>query len=395
MSIFTNYKGQTVDTFSYSSGQMFDFCQRKFYLQKKVGWRTKGDTAAAKFGVAVENAVQFFHQNGLKEGTGIDAAKLEWLKFKDQPLGYKKGETWEEFYQVGAELLALYEVMLPTLPIMNPEFQLRYSKQVFPGTEIADVKDQGFIDMISRAKWNHPLLPKIEYVAGATYRPVLVDIKTSGKGLDATPDLIQLDPQLAQYSWLSGIRDVGFLWFHRVKPKSFEKGTEITFIEEYGKWTAGMQAVVFSYDEETNTVIVCHHLNMDGVTKGLADIKGKGSTDAKKSLLEKWVEEDIVSRVPTEVITKQRLRFVCVRISEEDVKEAGEVVAQQIIAVREAERLNFWPKTGAGVRFPKNNCSWCDMRSLCLKNDQLRDTMLVQITGAVAEPEADWLDEID
>lgn len=394
--IYKNYKDAEVNSWSYSSGQTFDFCREKFRLSKIAGWRQKGDTAASKFGVAIEDAIQHFHSDNLKPESGVEHFMLRWLQFREVPnLIYKEKEgSWAEFYQAGKELMALYELTLPTLPIVKPDFQLRYSKEVFPGTELAGITTQGFVDMISRAPQVHPMLPKADIVKGAQYRPVILDIKVSGKMLDANKELVQLDPQLRSYSWLSGIQDVGFLWFHRTKPYSYEKGTEITFLKESGKWTVGLRAVVYEYDDEKKTALLIAHHDVERVKTAMSEIKGKGSKERKDALVSSYLIDETLTEVSVEIITKQKIRFVAVRISPEDIIEEGRVVAKQIVDAKQAADEDFWPKDGAGVRFPKQNCVWCDMRGHCLKDAKLRDALLIQIKPA--DPiEEDWLDQIE
>lgn len=391
--IYRNYKGDEVNSWSYSSGQDFAFCRRKFQIKKIKGWRTKGDTAASKFGVAIEDAIQHFHANDLKPESGIEHFMFRWLQFREVPnLIYKEKEgDWKDFYQAGKELMALYEIMLPSLPIVKPDFQLRYNKNVFPGTELDGIKDQGFVDLISRAPWVHPMLPKADIPKGSAYRPVIIDIKVSGKMLDATQDLIQLDPQLRRYAWLSSIQDVGFLWFHRTKPNAYEKGTEVSFLKPSGKWTAGDKAVVYEYDSDTYKALIIDPVDMDRVKTAFSEISGKGSKERKQFLISSYLIDGTLTEVDSEILTKQRIRFVAVRIPQEDIVEEGQVVARQIVEARQAAIDDFWPRDGAGVRFPRQNCTWCEMRGICLKNDDLRDNILVQIKTA----EPDWLDELE
>lgn len=394
--IYRNYKGDEVNSWSYSSGQTFDFCREKFRLSKVAGWRQKGDTAASKFGVAIEDAIQHFHADNLKPESGVDHFMLRWLQFREVPnLIYKEKEgSWADFYQAGKELMALYELTLPTLPIVKPDFQLRYSKEVFPGTELAGITTQGFVDMISRAPWTHGMLPKANQPRGSEYRPVIIDIKVSGKMLDANKELVQLDPQLRSYSWLSAIQDVGFLWFHRTKPYSYEKGTEVTFLKPSGKWTAGLRAAIYEYDDEHKTALVIALHDLERVKSAMSEIKGKGSAERKSGLVSSYLIDGALTEVSLDCITKQRIRFVAVRIAPEDTIEEGRVVAKQIVDARQAAEENFWPKDGAGVRFPKQNCVWCDMRGHCLKDAGLRDALLVQIKPADSV-EPDWLLEIE
>jgi hypothetical protein len=389
--IFKDYKGREINTWSYSAGTTFDFCQKKFELSRILGWRSKDTLAASKFGVAIEEAIQFFHQNGNKPESGIDEFKRVWLKFQKMELVYKAKEgTWEDLYKAGSELMHLYEVMVPSLPIVRPEFQLNYKKEVFPGTALSGIEDQGFVDMLSRAPWNHRLLPTVKAPADSAYRPLIIDIKSSGKGLDATPDLIQLDPQLRRYAWQSGIRDVGFLWFHRMKP-GLEKGTGVTILESFENWKPLDKAEVVQIQE--TKVLIATAENAEAFSKAISEIKGKGSTEKKEQLLEEWKTEGKISTVDSSILTKQRIRFVAVRIPEEDVIEEGKIVGRQIVEAKAAADRSFFPKTGAGVRFPKQNCVWCEQRGNCLQNSEIRDKLLIQIKPAETVDD-DWLGDL-
>lgn len=393
--IYKNYKGDEVSSWSYSAGQTFGSCREKFRILKIAGFRQKGETAASKFGVAIEDAIQHFHSDNMKPESGRDHFKFRWLQFKEVPnLIYKEKEgSWEDFYKAGTELMDLYELTVPSLPITNPEFQLRYSREVFPGTELAGITDQGFVDMLSRASWTHPMLPKVNRPKGSAYRPVIIDIKVSGKMLDTTPNMLQLDTQLKRYSGFSGVKDVGFLWMQRMKPGSFDKGTEVTFLRDSGKWTKGLRGVVHESDEESQTAIVLAHHDQDRVKTTLSEIKGKGSTERKNELVAGWLADGTMTQVSTDDITKQRIRFVAVRVNDEDVIEENRVVAQQIVNARQASIDGFWPKDGAGVRFPNNRCVWCEARGKCLRDPQLDAALLVQISPSTPIEE-DWLDQV-
>lgn len=393
--LYKNYKGDEVSNHSFSSGSDFRFCRQKYYLKKLLGWREKDDTAAAKFGIAFESAIQFFHANGLKSGSGVDEFKRLWLLWKDNiSIVYKEKEgDWVDFYKMGSQMMALYEKMLPTLPVIDPAFQMQLKREVFPGSALAGISDVGYVDMLSRAPWSHPFLPKVEIPAGAAYRPLIIDIKTSGKELDETPGILALDPQLARYAWLSCIPDVAFLWGRRSKPDSFEKGTEVTFLESSGKWTVLDKGIVWEYRDENQTLLIATSNGFSVVKEEFSKIKGKGSKERQVALIQSYLENETLSEVPVDVVTKQRLQFSAVRISPEDILETGQVVAKEIVEIHDANQKNFWPKDGKGIRFPRNSCVWCSYRGICTRNNELRDSLLVQIKPI--EPEKDWLTELE
>lgn len=393
--LYINPKGIAVNSHSYSSGDLFKTCPRLYFLDKVRGWKRKDKSAALKFGRALESAIQFYHENGLKPDSGVDEFKRLWIKERDNTeLRYTAKEVdWKSLYRAGSEMLKLYEIVLPTLPIVKPVFQARVVKEVFPGSELAGIEDQGFIDIISKAPWVHPLLPHVDIPKWSAYRPLGVDIKTSGVQLSVTQDLLTLDPQLRRYAWLSGILDWSFLWFVKSNPYAFQKGTEITLLTDSGKWTAGQSAVVFQYDEESETALIATAEDIEKIDIAFKDISGKGSKERKTILTAGWLQDGTLTSLTAEHFTKQKLQFIAVRIDPEDVIEEGKTVGKTIVEIVEASKNDFFPKQ-SGVRFPNAKCTFCSHRGLCLKNDKLRDDLLVQISETKPDDEEDWLSEM-
>lgn len=392
--LYTNSKGIDVTTHSYSSGDTWKTCNYLYFLDKILGWKRRDKSAALMFGRAIESSMQFYHDNNLKVDGGVDEFKRLWLAHKDnEELHYTDKEVdWKSLYRSGAEMMKLYEIILPTLPIKDPVWQANVKKEVFPGTTLAGIQDQGYLDIISKAPWVHPLLPKVEIPKGATYRPLVIDVKTAGVAIGATPDLLTLDPQLRRYGWLSGLKDLAFLVFVKSKSDSYMKGTEVSLLEASGKWTAGQQLTVFKFDKETNSALLTHGLNMSGLDEGIDAFKGKGSGEKKEAKIAQWLAEEILSSVPAEKFTKQKIQFVAVRITDEDIIEAGEAVAKDIVEIVGAAESGKYLKN-PGVRFPHSHCTFCSHRGICLKNNDLRDKFLVKIENPT--PETDWLDEIE
>jgi dihydroxyacetone kinase DhaKLM complex PTS-EIIA-like component DhaM len=175
-----------------------------------------------------------------------------------------------------------------------------------------------------------------------------------------------------------------------MKPGSFDKGTEVTFLQTFGKWTAGLKAVVQEHNKEAESLLVAAHHDVEQIKTTLDAIKGKGSKEKKEEAVVHFLDIGMLSLVPASSVTKQRMRFVAVRLNPEDVKDDAKIVAKQIVEIHQAAIDDYWPQTGAGVRFPKSNCGWCEMRGHCLKDDKLRDSVLVQIST----PTEDWLDDV-
>ena len=61
--LYINSKGNPWRKHSYSAGNTFDQCPRKYFLQKVMGWKERDNKARFQFGKALENAVQWFHEH--------------------------------------------------------------------------------------------------------------------------------------------------------------------------------------------------------------------------------------------------------------------------------------------------------------------------------------------
>lgn len=390
--LYTNSRGLDITRHSYSSGITWDKCKRLYKLEKIDNIRRKDKSAAMAFGKAIEDGIQMYHANGLKKDSGIDEFHRLWLLSQDNKelVFTAKERDWENLRTAGKQMLRLYEILLPRLPFKDPKFQLSYSKTVFPGTQLETLETGGFLDLVVKADWDHPLLTKIKKPTGASHRPLICDIKTSGVELNISAELLALDFQLQVYAWLSGIADTSFLWFTKSIVDSFQKGTEVTLLQDSGKWTAGDKAVIYEFDSESNSALITHELNMFSLKEELAQIKGKGSTEAKNTKIAGYIKEDILSRVPSDIITKQRVQFLATRISEDNIKEAGDIIAKQMVEIHDASITGFYPKH-TGVRFPNNQCTYCSHRGICLGDQKLADQLLIQISTPEAD---DWLDDI-
>lgn len=390
--LYINPQGNPVTRHSYSSGATWDKCSRLYQHEKIKGYKRKDKSAALQFGKAVEDSIQYYHENGLKPESGQDEFRRIWLLHKENTeLKYiSKERDWSNLRDCGVQLLRLYEIMLPTLPISDPVFQASYVKEVFPGTELAGLEFGGFVDMISKSPWNHPLLPKVAIPKNSAYRPVLLDLKTAGTELNINSGLLALDPQLQSYSWVSGIPDVAFLWMVKCIANSFSKGTEVTFLEPSGNWTPGDKAVVYKFFEDDGKLLVGSQSDLDKIVAALEEIKGKGSTEKKELFIAGALIRGELTEVPVDKVTKVKIQFLAVRIEPEDSKEAGEVIARQMAEIHQAQTTGFYPKSG-GVRFPNAQCTYCSHRGLCLRDQNLVDEYLVQVKTA----ESDWLDELE
>lgn len=407
--LYTSASGRQVQHGSHSALSAFRFCRRKFKLNRIDGWRQKGKKASLEFGKCIEEAIAFYHANGLKPDDCAQEFKRLWLKWSEQELIYTdQEESWANLYVVGSEMTKLYEVRLPNLPIRNPKFQLQYQKNLWPGTELADLSFMGYVDMLSTLEDG---------------RRLVIDIKTAKSGLDLTPGMVAMDPQLREYAWLSGIQDVAFLWFVKCAPGSFKHGDEISLFENSGKWKAGDKAVVVKYvapktetapepeteeapkktTKEVNPALIGAQYGVEprlligsfeDVEKYDTDVEkiaGKGSGAAKEALLLDLIAEGKFRWVARHAVTKTKLQWVQGTIPVSVLPEVGQRIGHDMLQIKQATETSTWPQDG-GVRFPNQVCTWCDQRGHCLGDRRLVEEMLVQIK---TQDEPDWLSELE
>ena len=370
---------------SYSAGVDWDQSPLKYKLRRVDGWKEVDTKASLMFGRALESAIQFYHENGGKGG--VEEFLRLWAVHKDnKDLTYTKTEKdWESLNRAGKEMLLLYQIRQPSLPIpLNAAFQREIEKEVFPGhAELGGITHAGKLDIIVHVDPNHPLLPKVNWKPeyGMT-RTVIGDIKTSGLDFDERPGTCAFDAQLKNYSWLTGIEDVFFLWFkksgHRI-----QKGSSITLLTDTVKFKAGEEAVVAQViGEQAYLVRNDEELEKMNTAQGRklgADGKPGNLETTKDANLRKdaWLAEN-ADLVDTDVITRQRLQFNAGRVKPQYATDAGFVVGRQIAGIVNAWKTNNWPNT-FGVRFPSDSRKDSYFRAFVEDDKMFREKYFKQI----------------
>jgi hypothetical protein len=396
MSLYHSAGGHDVNHASSSALDSFRFCRRKFRLSKIDGWREKDKKASLEFGKCVESAIQFYHENGLKPGEAVSEFERLWLKWSEnKELVYTAQENnFFDLYTMGKEMLKLYEIMLPSLPIKSPKFQLQFSKPLWPGTNLGELTFLGYIDILSTLE------------DGSR---VIIDVKTAKTALDATPGMLSMDGQLRKYAWVSGIRDVGFLNFVKSgHPDEFKKGASVTLLADTRDWKAGQELVVAKFVEPkpaiepsegvkaTPEVLWLMWLGQEKdvqlIDEELKLIKGKGAEALKEQTVARYLGDGRLCSVDRDAVTKTRLQYIQTIIPEEEMSEVGQQIGDDMIAIKTAAETGRFPQDG-GVRFPNAICSWCNFRGICLKDDKLRDELLIQIKPQ--KPEEDFLADLE
>lgn len=359
--LYINSKGKAVRSHSFSAGDTYHFCPQKYKLQRIDGWQEKGKKASLEFGKAVESAVQFHHENRLSGGPE-EFARL-WKKFELEDLTYTAAERdWEALAASGVEMLKLYNILLPTFPIdlsAPIRFQVKYFKELFPGTELKGIEFVAWIDAVTKDKHS---------ISGQRFW----DIKTSAAEINTTPGIIALDQQLRSYAWITGIPDGGFLQFIKTN-RSLERGSFVHLLTNSGDYEAGQQAVVIKYQEaeEFECAEEIWIVREQAVIDNMFAVCGSGQKKAEKEAREAYIRTN-GTLVDRSIITKQRVKIATAHFSLSDQVEVAKQIGQDVAQIVYAGEENFFPKSG-GVRFPNNKCGYCAYRGICLENNELRD----------------------
>ena len=286
--LYINSRGQFVTRHSFSGGDSFAFCPRKYYLERVQGWTEKMESAAKFFGSALEKAITFWHQHHEDTVGAVAEFVRLWAEHKDKPYEYSKTDVdWDRLNLTGQELVSLYAVKYPKFPyvVNNPlDFQVQTNFEVFPDTKWAGLEFTSYIDLVAQHK--------------TTGVPIIINMKTSGKDV---PEFTVLDPQLRSYSWVKGWPDVAFLWFRKMG-RAISKGDTVTFLELYADIPPGDTAMVLAKDN-FGIWVTQNHQVVDEM-----DAKYAGTAKAMVAARQQFIEAN-GKHVPERAITKQRVQF--------------------------------------------------------------------------------------
>lgn len=365
--LYINSKGYFVTRHSYSGSDSFNYCARKYYLERVQGWSDRQQRSSTFFGTALEKGITFWHQHRQDTAGAVAEFVRLWAENTDEkrtsltpplgPLTYTKSDLdWDRLNLTGQELIRLYAITYPKFPyvVNNPQdFQVETNFEVFPGTKLAGIEFTSYIDLVAQMKDGNP-------------EPIIIDMKTSGKDV---PELTVLDPQLRSYSWVKGWPNVGFLWFRKMG-RSISKGDSVTILEEYAGFQPGDTATVMLKDD------FGVWLTSNQVTIDEMDAQFIGKSKAVEAARTAFIEANS-KHVLEKAITKQRVQFKHAVITAESRDDIGRSIKRDVINIAAANEKDFWPMQ-SGVRFPNEKCPMCSMRGICANKPELRDTLLVR-----------------
>ena len=397
--LYRNASGKDVTHTSYSSRSTFKKCPRQFQLERIHGWSDKSQRAAPLFGKCIEAGLQAYEESGRVHEAGVKVFRRLWEEVKLTPdfehLIYTATETsWEQLMKSGEQLMLLYELKAPHLPIVKPLFQQRIRKTLFPGTNLCMLENVAVLDILSFPPWDHKMLSPItqQDAQGGhddqhPHRELIIDVKTAGK--DFPTALVSLDPQLAEYAWQTRIPDVAFLWFAKAG-HGFKRGSRIALLVTRPPLWAGWEGFVLDVAEDEKGSQALSIGSWDTLQKyesAVKGIRGKKLDDLKQNLILTGHGDGSILTVAPSDVTKQRIQFAAARLTEEDMDEVGRSVAQTTVEMVRAHEQDFYEKQ-PGVRFPSEKCGFCSMRFHCLHDSEGRDKNLTR-RGE------EWLDGVD
>jgi CRISPR/Cas system-associated exonuclease Cas4 (RecB family) len=179
-------------TYSYTQISQYLACPRRYKHRYLDGWKEKDTRATMLFGRAFENALAAF----FRREDSAAALFREWSAYKQSNLAYSNGMTWDRMLQQGIQLLDRF-VQEDRIRIRHPksELQIRFTKAV------SDTNDfVAYVDAIGTLDGTKCLL----------------EWKTTSARYPEQPEgLLNLDPHLICYSWMTGIAEVAQIVFVR------------------------------------------------------------------------------------------------------------------------------------------------------------------------------------
>jgi hypothetical protein len=179
-------------TYSYTQISHYLTCPRRYRHRYLDGWQEKDTRAAMLFGRAFEKALAAYF---LREDPAA-ALFREWTACKNEDLRYSNGDSWDRMLQQGIQLLDRF-CQDDRIRIRQPRrnLQIKIARAVSGKNDFI-----AYVDAIGRLDGT----------------PCLLEWKTTSSRYPEEPEgLLALDPQLACYSWITGIRDVAQVVFVR------------------------------------------------------------------------------------------------------------------------------------------------------------------------------------
>jgi hypothetical protein len=205
-------------TYSYTQIAQYLSCPRRYKHRYLEGWKEKDTRAAMLFGRAFEQALAAYFR---REDPGAVLYR-EWAVHQQSKLSYPNGTSWDRMLQQGVQLLERF-AQDDRIRIRRPQhdLQVKFTKPISATNDFV-----AYVDGIGQVDGSRCLL----------------EWKTTSSRYPEEPrGLLNLDPQLVCYSWMSGISKVAQIVFVRKRLVEIQYfRTEITDEQrdEFGRLVA-------------------------------------------------------------------------------------------------------------------------------------------------------------
>ena len=179
-------------TYSYTQIAQYLSCPRRYKHRYLEGWKEKDTRSTMLFGRAFEEALAAYFR---REDPGAVLYR-QWAEHQQSRLSYPNGTSWDRMLQQGIQLLERF-AQEDRVQIRRPgrDLQVKFSKPISASNDFV-----AYVDAIGQLDGSRCLL----------------EWKTTSSRYPEEPTgLLNLDPQLVCYSWISGIPDVAQIVFVR------------------------------------------------------------------------------------------------------------------------------------------------------------------------------------
>jgi CRISPR/Cas system-associated exonuclease Cas4 (RecB family) len=179
-------------TYSYTQISQYLGCPRRYRYRYLDGWKEKDSRPAMLFGRAFELALGAY----FRREDPAAALFTEWSAYQTQDLHYSERDSWDRMLQQGITLLERFcQENRVQIREPNQHLQVKFNRQVSDNGDFV-----AYVDAIGELDGK---------------RCLLVWKTTSSRYAEEPDGILNLDPQLICYSWITGIADVAQIVFVR------------------------------------------------------------------------------------------------------------------------------------------------------------------------------------
>ncbi len=178
--------------YSFTQVSHYLVCPRRYRHRYLDGWQEKDSRASMLFGRAFERALAAY----FRREDAAAAFFTEWSAYRDSELAYSGNDTWDRLLQEGFQLLDRFaQDDRVRIPRPRRHQQIKFTRPISGGNDFV-----AYIDALGKLDGT----------------PCVLEWKTTSARYPEEPaGLLQLDPQLVCYSWITGISEVAQVVFVR------------------------------------------------------------------------------------------------------------------------------------------------------------------------------------